>query len=598
MTVSEQIAIYLLNNGVSQIFTVTGGGAMFLNKAFDDVFGEAVCYMHHEQACAMAAEGFARISGVPAVVNTTTGPGAINAMNGVFGAFTDSIPMIVLSGQVKLETLATTYNDAKLRQLGDQEAKVIEMVAPICKYAVTIKSVEELAVVVPKALALATEGRPGPVWIDIPADIQMASDSLSFIGYESNVEGSELDPRKLKSVIDGLITKARRPLILAGTGIRLSGTVDQLLNFSANTGIPVATAWTHDLIESASPLFVGRPGTIGTRPGNICLQNADLVLVLGSRLNIRQTGFNYSAFAKNAVIVHVDIDKSELDKFYLNSQYKLNVDLRYFFKAMGACRKTKRSNDFFEWRSWCHTIGREFSIEKEKFKTAPPGAVNPYRAMLKISELLPEHSVIACGNASACIIPFQCISIKPGQRLFSNSGSASMGYGLPAAIGASLAKYNGSHGLVICITGDGSIQMNIQELQTISSNNFNIKIILINNGGYLSIKSTHNNFFGKTFGSDPSSGIGFPDFCRVAAAYGLATARVTSMDDLNALESIFLSDTPTLIEVIVDPDQEFCPKLRSRLNEEGKFETPELDDMYPYISSGELAALRRSASKI
>lgn len=595
-SVSQQVANFIKKSGVEQVFTVTGGGAMFLNHAFDEVYGDTICYMHHEQSCAMAAEGHARVTGIPAVVNVTTGPGAINAMNGVFGAYTDSIPMIVVSGQVKRETLTATYDDNNLRQLGDQEAKVIEMVLPICKYAVRVKTEKELEVELPKALQLASSGRPGPVWIDIPADIQMSSEKLDFKGYKTPaVKADDALFDGVAELVESLIKSSKRPLILAGTGIRISNTVDELGLFSRKSGIPIATAWTHDLIETNSPYFAGRAGTIGTRPGNFCLQNADLVFVLGSRLNIRQTSFNWNSFAKNAVIVHVDIDRSELDKFYLNSDHKLNMDLKDFFSATGHLKIKDR---YHSWRKWCVDIGRRYNIKNEPFLPSVEGKLNPYRAILKISDALSGSEVIVCGNASACIIPFQCIEIKKSQRLFSNSGSASMGYDLPAAIGACIALGKQRDKNVICFAGDGSIQMNIQELQTIASKNLNIKIFLINNNGYLSIKSTHENFFDRVFGADPDSGVDFPDFCKIANAYGIKTYSLNSMQKLSSIAEILTTYGPAVIELIVDEKQEFCPRLKSRMGDDGEFITPELDDMFPFLPQEVLQGIRLSAETV
>ena len=595
-SVSVQLAKFLKQSGITQVFTVTGGGAMFLNKAFADVYGDMVCYLHHEQSCAMAAEGHARITGIPAVVNVTTGPGAINALNGVFGSYTDSIPMIVISGQVKRETLVTSYKDKNLRQLGDQEAKVIDIVSSMTKYSVSIKSEKELEEELPKALCLASSGRPGPVWIDIPSDIQMSSEKLNFLVYEpkkNKKHDAQIDD--LGSLVLSLINTSKRPLILAGTGIRLSNTINDLEAFSKRSGIPIATAWTHDIIESSSSFFAGRPGTIGTRPGNFCLQNADLVFVLGSRLNIRQTSFNWDSFAKNAVIFHVDIDKSELDKFYLHSEYKIKMDLREFFSVI---EHLDLKDNFHDWRNWCTKIGETYGIRNETFLPSTDGKLNPYNAVLQISDFLTGSEIIVCGNASACIIPFQCIDLKKGQRLFSNSGSASMGYDLPAAIGACIAIGKNSKRNVICFAGDGSIQMNIQELQTIASKNLNIKIFLINNDGYLSIKSTQENFFGTVFGAHPDSGVDFPDFCKIAQAYGIKSFRISSDEELASIPEILNTHGPAIIELIVDINQEFCPKLKSRMGDDGKFITPELDDMFPFLSREVLQEIRLSAEAI
>lgn len=592
--VSDHIAQYLKKKGINQIFTVTGGGAMFLNKAFHDVFGNNICYMHHEQACAMAAEGYARIKNKPAVVNVTSGPGGINALNGVFGAFTDSIPMIIISGQVKNETLVRSYSDKNLRQLGDQEANIENIVKPICKYVVGIKKASDLEKELPKAIFYSTDGRPGPVWIDIPSDIQMERKKINFKSFKKT---KKIDNKKYKKTFErlsNLLDASEKPLILAGTGVRLSSTVKELNNFAKKFSIPIATAWTHDLIESDSKYFAGRPGTIGTRPGNFCLQNADLVIVLGSRLNIRQTGFNFSGFAKNAKIVHVDVDKSELDKFYLNTFLKINLDLRDFFKLSSKYLKKKDKKRNSHWISWCNSIRKKYSIKQENFVHDKKGLLNPYKAIIRISDFLTEGDKIVCGNASACIIPFQSLEIKKNQRLISNSGSASMGYDLPSAIGVAIADKDKSNSRIICFAGDGSLQMNIQELQTLYSMDLNLKIFLINNNGYLSIKSTHKNFFGTVFGSDPQSGIDFPDFSKVSKAYGISTYRISSYKSLEKLSDILKKTEPALIELMIDTEQEFCPKLKSRMDSNGNFITPELDDMFPFLSSEEIAKIRES----
>jgi acetolactate synthase-1/2/3 large subunit len=590
--VSDQLVRFLKSSGIEQVFTVTGGGAMFLNKAFHDVYKKNVCYMHHEQACAMAAEGYARISNKPAIVNVTSGPGGINALNGVFGAFTDSIPMIIISGQVKNETLVRSYSDTNLRQLGDQEAKIEEIAKPLCKYVVAIKTISQLQKELPKAIYLAAHGRPGPVWIDIPSDIQMQQQKITFKKFINKKKELTTKYKAFFQKLNSLINNASKPLILAGTGVRLSSSDKELIRFSKKLGIPIATAWTHDLINSDSKYFVGRPGTIGTRPGNFCLQNADLLIVLGSRLNIRQTGFNFSAFAKNAKIIHIDIDKSELNKFYLNAYLKAEMDLRDFFRLSKEYIKLEREHKYDQWIDWCSEINKKYNIKNELFNPDKKGFLNPYRALFKISDFLKEGDKIVCGNASACIIPFQSIEIKKNQRLFSNSGSASMGYDLPASIGAAIADRKNFNSRVICFAGDGSLQMNIQELQTLATLKLNIKIFLINNNGYLSIKSTHQNFFGAAFGSDPDSGIDFPNFLNVAKAYKIESYKISSYSSLDELPAILDKNGPALIELIVDTEQEFCPKLKSRMDSDGKFITPELDDMFPFLSRNDLQDIK------
>jgi len=594
---AKQIAIFLKKNGIDQVFTVTGGGSMFLNKAFNDTFNN-ICYMHHEQACAMAAEGYARIKNKPALVNVTSGPGGLNALNGVFGAFTDSIPMIIISGQVKNETLVRSYDDPKLRQIGDQEAKIEEIVKPITKYSISIKKTIELATELPKAFNLAISGRPGPVWIDIPSDIQMDKKKINFtIKKKLNYK---INKNLLKKILklNHYLDRSKKPLILAGTGVRLSSTNRELLSFSKKFSIPIATAWTHDLITSNSKYFAGRPGTIGTRAGNFCLQSCDLLIVLGSRLNIRQVGFNFSSFAKNAKIVHVDVDESELNKFYLNTHLKIKIDLKLFFKYVLKFKASDKIKKNFKWLNFCRKISAKYSVKKEIFAKDKPNLLNPYKALFKLSDYFKENDAIVCGNASACIIPFQTIEIKKGQRLFSNSGSASMGYDLPAAIGAAIASKNKKNSRIICFAGDGSLQMNIQELQTLKSLELNIKIFLINNDGYLSIKSTHLNFFGESFGCNSKGGIDFPSFHKIAKAYGLESCVVKDMKSLLSLKSKLDKTKPLFVEIMVDKEQEFCPKLKSRIDDNGKFITPELDDMYPFLPQQTLKKIQMTAKLI
>lgn len=593
--VSDQIADWLVANGVEQVFAVTGGGAMFLNQSLGAHPHLRCTFMHHEQACAMAAEGYARIAGKPAVVMLTTGPGAINAMNGVFGAYTDSIPMIVLSGQVKRET-CVDFNDLQsLRQLGDQEGPTVKMAAPITKYAVLIREAEQIGTELPKAFKIATNGRPGPVWLDIPLDIQSSTTQLAFASWKESPSKSN---EKLKEFCETIVERLRssdRPLILGGTGVRLSNAVGRLRSFIEKYNLPLATAWTHDLIESDHPLFAGRPGTIGTRAGNFCLQNADFVLVLGSRLNIRQTGYNLKAFGKNACVAQVDIDKNELNKPTFKPQISVEADVSEFLEILEKALEDTGLPDYSVWVAWCQTIRERFPPELENIQD-PAAALNPYHVVSRIFELLEEDDIIVCGNASACIIPFQVGKLKKGQRLFSNSGSASMGYDLPAAIGAAMASIPNRR--VICFSGDGSLMMNLQELQTLKTIAANIVIIVLNNGGYLSIRQTHENFFGRVVGATPETGVGFPEFYQVAKAFGVDSVRIAALADLGGLQNAMNRSGPLLIEMLVDKTQNFAPRIKSKLNDQGKFETPELDDMYPFLGETEIQNIREAALQI
>lgn len=592
-TVSEQIADWLASQGIEQVFAVTGGGAMFLNQALGRHPGLRCAYMHHEQACAMAAEGYARIAGKPAVVNVTTGPGGINALNGVFGAFTDSIPMLVLSGQVKRETSLFHRPLPGLRQLGDQEAPIAAMAAPVCKSALAIAEVAQLETELPRALALATQGRPGPVWLDIPLDIQAAQLEFTFhaLPPAADDDAGTL-PGDCRRIVEQL-RKAHRPLLVAGTGVRLSGAERMLLEFAEQHGIPVATAWTHDLIASDHPLFAGRPGTIGTRAGNFAAQNADLVIVIGSRLNIRQTSYNWDAFAARAFKVHVDIDPAELDKPTLRTDLRVQADAGRFLHTLQRQLADQPLPDFSPWASWLRGLRTRFPVVPEAWQATHP--INPYALVACVFRQLRHDDIIVCGNASACILPFQAGELQAAQRMFSNSGSASMGYDLPAAIGAALAA---PQRRVVCFAGDGSLQMNVQELQTLRTLGLNVLVVVLDNQGYLSIRQTHENFFGTVVGATPQSGVEFPDYARLADAYGIPATAIRTADDLPALDAALAQDGPALLHVHVDPQQEFEPRLKSRRDENGAFQTPELDDMFPFLDAPVLAAIREEAAAI
>lgn len=591
MRLSERIADWLVEQGIEQVFTVTGGGAMYLNQALGSHPRLRCTFMHHEQACAMAAEGYARIAGKPAVVMVTTGPGGINALNGVYGAYTDSIPMLVISGQVKRETCLDYTPVPGLRQLGDQEGPILAMAKPVTKFAASVGSPEALSQLLPAALREATGGRPGPVWLDIPSDIQAAEcPPLPAVQPTSRPDSPSLKDDCAR--IQALLAQANRPLIVAGTGIRLAGAEQALLDFAEQHGIPVATAWTHDLIASDHPLFAGRPGTIGTRAGNFSTQNADLVLVVGSRLNIRQVSYNWSSFAKNARIVQVDIDPAELAKPFVQPDLRVVADAGDFLAALSEACSVAKLPDYALWAEWCRSIRARYPVF-----SAPEScqAIHPYTLVAQVFSRLRDDDVIVCGNASACILPFQVGQLRAGQHMFSNSGSASMGYDLPAAIGAALAA--GSR-RVVCFAGDGSLQMNIQELQTLKTLGLKLVIVLIDNGGYLSIRQTHENFFGRIIGATPASGVDFPDFSAVATAYGIPAVTLATSADLPALDTALTSDGPLLIAAQVDPTAGFEPRIKSRALADGGFATPELDDMFPFLPQEELEAVRQEAAAI
>jgi acetolactate synthase-1/2/3 large subunit len=589
---SDYIIRQLQNWGVKHVFLVTGGGAMHLNDSIGNTEGIRYICTHHEQAAAMAAEGYARITNQPAVLNVTTGPGGINALNGIFGAWTDSIPMLVISGQVKRETCMRTYEITNMRQLGDQEVDIIRMVEGITKYSAWVNAPETIAYHLERAWYLAQHGRPGPCWLDIPVDVQSTQiDETTLKHYDPSEDELLWDGGKVSSdVADVLarISRAERPVIFAGTGVRLADAIPELDAVIRRLRIPVVTAWTHDLIASDDELFCGRSGTIGERAGNLTVQNSDVLLVLGSRLNIRQTSYNWASFARFAVKIQVDVDAAELVKPTFRPDIGIHCDVKVFLTEMlrQLSPEPNTSPAHAKWLAWCQQRKVNFPVVQEKQKLDGP-PLNPYYFIDKLFDLLTVDDAVVCGNATACIVPYQVARLKSGQRLISNSGSASMGYDLPASIGVAVAKQT----RVICLAGDGSIQMNIQELQTVVCHNLPVKIFILNNGGYLSIRQTQTGFFqGRLIGTGASSGVTFPDMVKVGLAYGIPSFPITSISDLQIIQQELNSPGPTIFDVFLDVAQEFEPRLRSRILPDGKIQTPNLEDMYPFLSPEELAA--------
>ena len=587
---SDYIFKYLADYGVRHIFMLTGGGAMHLNDSIGKEKRIRYICNHHEQASAMAAEGYSRITGEIGVVNVTSGPGGINALNGVFGAWTDAIPMLIISGQIKKETCMSTYNISGLRQLGDQEGDIISMVRGITKYAALVDDPLSIKYHLEKAIHLAQQGPPGPCWLDIPLDVQASmieAGDLKNYDPEENIPPWDLNqlPEMCRNILEK-IAAAKRPGIMAGTGIRLAHALDAFDKVIHRLRIPVTTAWTHDLITSDDPLFCGRPGTIGTRAGNFTIQNTDLLLILGARLNVRQVSYNWQSFAREAFKVQVDADLAEFNRPMVKIDMPVHCDVRLFLEELDRQMdqsdydKSRHQN----WLVWCRERVSKYPVVLKRHRTFK-GKINPYHFIETLFQRLADDDVVVCANATACIVPFQAAFLKKGQRLFSNSGSASMGYDLPAAIGAAVAR-EGKR--VICFAGDGSIQLNIQEFQTIVHNQLPIKIFVLNNNGYLSIRTSQMNFFGRLVGESPESGVTFPDICKVGEAYNLTTHRIDSPNFIDQIDEVLEQAGPVLCEVIFDPDQTFEPKTSSKQLPDGRIVSASLEDMYPFLSREEL----------
>jgi acetolactate synthase-1/2/3 large subunit len=598
MRVADFIVARLAFLGIDTAFLVTGGGAMYLNDAIGANDSLAKIYCHHEQGASIAAEAYARVALRPALLNVTTGPGSINALNGVFGAFTDSIPMIVVSGQVKRETMLSFTPVAGLRQLGDQEVNIIAMATPVTKYASLLRSAEEIVEKLDKAFITAVSGKPGPVWLDVPVDLQGAvlPESITSLVKRPLVMPEEKLNAGADQIVDIIkaLSQSKRPVIFAGSGIRIAGMDVKLVELAEALDIPVVTAWTHDIFPNEHYLFAGRPGTIGTRAGNFVVQNADLVLILGSRLNIRQVSYNWQSFARNAKKIWIDIDPSEFNKPYVRPDLAITADLKAFIPALlDGLSAVKWGPIHSKWVAWCADINRRFTPKPEDYPVSQD-AINSYHFIAKLFLELKHNDIIVCGDATATIVPFQIGLIKSGMRLFSNSGSASMGYDIPAALGAAIANPSAR---IICLAGDGSSMMNIQELETISHLGLNVLVFILNNDGYLSIKQTQRNFFKREAGSSSKSGLSFPDFRKLGEAFSFKSSDLKKEGWHQNLKDFLAQPGPSLCNVFLDVHQEFEPRLKSKIVDD-VITTPELDDMYPFLDPVELAAIRQSAINI
>ena len=606
---ADYVAGRIVDHGVRHVFMLTGGGAMHLNDALGRVDGLHYVCCHHEQAAAMAAESYARLSGRLAAVNVTTGPGGINALNGVHGAYTDSIPMLVLSGQVKRETLRHNA-PVVVRQLGDQEADITDMVKSITKFAVSVSNPLDIRYLLEKALWLAETGRPGPVWLDIPIDVQSSLiDPAQLRGFDPAAEGygrdyalsseygwlagADLD-QAAQNVISAL-RQARRPVIMPGTGIRIAGVYEPFLELADKLGIAVAPAWNaQDLVPDDHPLYVGRPGTIGDRSGNFAVQGSDLLLVLGCRLNIRQISYNYAGFAPQAKKIMVDVDASELFKPTISIDMPIHADLRTFvpalIKALDGYEAPSAHRTYVDWAM--KRRQRYPAVLPEYWETQE--IVNPYCFTESLFEALEPDEVIVMANATAAVVTVQAAKLKRGQRLYSNSGAASMGYDLPATIGAWHAMPSTAK-RIICLAGDGSIMQNLQELQTIIGQGIPAKIFLYNNSGYHSIRQTQQAYFaGHSVGCGPDSGVTFPDFGKVAQAFGFAYTRTSEHGDMaRAIAETLAAPGAAICEVFIDKGQNFAPKVSSRRLEDGSMVTAPLHDLAPFLPRDELAEAMR-----
>lgn len=594
---SDWVANALVQHGIEDVFMLTGGGAMHLNHSLGTHAQLTTTFTHHEQALAMAAEAYYRLTNRLAVVNVTSGPGGTNAITGVYGAYVDSIGMLVISGQVKIETTVRATG-LPLRQMGDQELDIEELVRPVTKYAVMVTDPRSIRYHLEKAIYLATSGRPGPVWLDIPLDVQAAKidpDDL-LPGFDPADLDEPWAATDLTSTADEILARiaaAERPVILAGGGVRLSGAHAEFLQLIERLGVPVVTGWNaHDVLWNDHPLYCGRPGTVGDRGGNMVTQSADLLLVLGSRLNIRQVSYNWKSFAREAYKIWVDVDPVELAKPTVTPDMPVVADLADLIPQMLACPYAGPTDVHSEWLGWSRERVANFPTVLPEYREHGPN-IHPYVAMDELFQQLDADDVVVTGNGSACVVSFQTAHLRDGQRLWTNSGCATMGYDLPAAIGVWAATKGQKR--IIAIAGDGSIMMNLQEMQTIAGYGMPVKVFLINNSGYVSIFQTHRNFFnGVEVGGGPKSNVTFPQFGRLAEAFGFSYFRAESHNDLpGAIAQALAADGPVLCELMIDEHVGFAPKLGAKAHPDGRITSPALEDLSPFLPRDVLAANMR-----
>ncbi len=593
---ADYVADFLVKNGVTDVFSVVGGGAMYLNDALGHKEGLKVTYNHHEQACAIAAEAYARLDNKIAAVCVTTGPGGTNALTGVVGGWLDSIPMFIISGQVRYDTTARyalQFTETPLRAMGDQEYDIVKSVEPMTKYAIMIEEPMQIRYALEKGWHLATTGRPGPVWIDIPVDFQGSSiETDELEGYDPSEDDAKLPPPVQKDVVRTVLEKirnAKRPVFHAGYGIRLSGGYEAFRKSAQKLNIPIVTYWNAvDLIEDDNPLYCGRAGSMGDRPGNWAIQNADLILAVGTRISIRQVGYNWKTWARGAEVIMVDIDRAEMKKPTLHVDMPVWADAKDFLIKLEEAADAPVSNEQ-SWLETCQRWKKEYPVVLPRQWEGKETGVNVYAFVRYLSSRLPENSLTAVSNGACCVVGNQAYVIQKGSRMANNSAIASMGYGLPAAIGTCIG---GNRKMTICLEGDGSIMMNLQELQTVLTNGLPIKLFLINNNGYHSIRITQTNLFSghSKVGIGPESeDLSFPDFKKIAEAFGYHYYSADCNEGMKAVvDKVLAADGPAFCEIFTDTEQVWEPKSSTKHLADGSLYSPPLEDLAPFLPREEL----------
>ena len=566
------------------MFMLPGGGAMHLNDSLGKSKSIQFVCTQNEQGAAIAAEGYARVSGTPGLLMVTTGPGGTNALTGVAGAFLESTPMIVISGQVKRLDM---IRDQHLRQQGMQELDIIASVRPMTKYAALVDEPNMIRYHMERAIYSATHGRKGPVWLDIPLDVQASmveeDELVGFTPFEPPLPSAD---RAVLRIVERL-NRSERPVILAGNGIRLAGAEKEFLELVETLGIPVLTTWNGiDLIDEEHPLYFGRPGGLGHRYANFIQQNSDFFLSIGARMNLLQTGYNFDGFAREAFRVMVDIDRAELSKINVRPDLAVQADAGDFIRTMLRYSDKIEKKERADWLDYARRMKASYPLILPEYLEQKE-SVNTYCLLDTISELMTPDDVYVSGSSGSCIdISMQAFKVKKGQRVFCTKGLASMGYGLPAAIGACLAS---GRKRTVGVNGDGGFVMNIQELETIRRLDLPVKIFVLANHGYGAIQATQTNIFNRHFvACNTDSGLSLPDVARIAEAYGLKSVTISRNDEVrNAVSAVLDHDGPVICKVLTPIELTAAPKQVSYKRSDGQMESLPLEYMNPPLPEEE-----------
>lgn len=585
---SDYVMKYIAGLGVKNIFMLPGGGCMHLVDSLGRNKDLNIIVNLHEQACAIAADAYSQYTNNIGVALVTTGPGGTNAITGVAASWIDSVPVLIISGQVKREDLLIGKG---VRQMGPQEVDIVSLVKPITKYAVTVMEPNQIKFHLDKAVYLAKDGRPGPVWIDIPLDVQGAiidENKLKIFNKPKQVVRKGIWNDKISNLIR-LINKSKRPIILAGNGVRAGNGISVFREIVSKINIPVLTTWrAMDILPEDDVLYIGRPGLIGQRGANFAQQNADLIICIGARLDAGQVAFSYSNFAREAKKVIVDIDRNEINKIAAEIDIKFDTDAGVFLDAL-----SRRANEIHlnvsDWLRKCRAWKAKYPVVLPEYKQESKH-VNMYVLVDSLSKLLTDDDIIVPDSAGSCSeITLQAFKVKLGQRVLNSPGLGSMGFGIPASIGACIAS---GRKRTVCLIGDGGLQHNIQELELLKRYRLPVKLFVSNNNAYALIRATQNRYFGGNLvACDPSSGLTLPDTIKIASAYGLKTFKLDSHDGIeNKISEILNYDGPVVCEVMVNPDLLIQPKVSSEVKSDGKIVSKPMEDLWPFLEREEFEA--------